>query len=112
VAHTCNPSYSGGGDQEDHGLKSARANSSKPSQKSAGRVAHGVLSSNPSTAKKKKKVRNSNAAKEWQKNLPNCPNLRSNAQRPVEGRIFQMVTDGLAKPFTQLFAMLPPNGGR
>jgi hypothetical protein len=24
VAHTCNPSYSGGRDQEDHSLKSAR----------------------------------------------------------------------------------------
>jgi hypothetical protein len=27
VAHTCNPSYSGGRDQEDHSLKSAQANS-------------------------------------------------------------------------------------
>jgi hypothetical protein len=27
VAHTCNPSNSGGRDQEDHGLKSAQANS-------------------------------------------------------------------------------------
>jgi hypothetical protein len=27
VAHTCNPSYSGGRDQEDHILKSAQANS-------------------------------------------------------------------------------------
>jgi hypothetical protein len=27
VAHTCNPSYSGGRDQEDLGSKSARANS-------------------------------------------------------------------------------------
>jgi hypothetical protein len=29
VAHSCNPSYSGGRDQEDHGLKPAQANSSK-----------------------------------------------------------------------------------
>jgi hypothetical protein len=29
VAHTCNPSYSGGRDQEDHILKPARANSSR-----------------------------------------------------------------------------------
>jgi hypothetical protein len=29
VAHTCNPSYSGGRDQEDQGLKPARANSSR-----------------------------------------------------------------------------------
>jgi hypothetical protein len=27
VAHTCNPSYSGGRDQEDHSLKPAWANS-------------------------------------------------------------------------------------
>jgi hypothetical protein len=29
VAHACNPSYLGGRDQEDHGLKQARANSSQ-----------------------------------------------------------------------------------
>jgi hypothetical protein len=29
VAHVCNPSYSGGRDQEDCGLKSAQANSSR-----------------------------------------------------------------------------------
>jgi hypothetical protein len=29
VAHTCNPSYSGGRNQEDHGLKPAQANSSR-----------------------------------------------------------------------------------
>jgi hypothetical protein len=29
VAHTCNPSYSGGRDQEDNDLKPARANSSR-----------------------------------------------------------------------------------
>jgi hypothetical protein len=28
VAHTCNPSYSGGRDQEDQGLRPAQANSS------------------------------------------------------------------------------------
>jgi hypothetical protein len=39
VAHACNPSYSGGRDQEDHGLKPAKANSlqdpivKNPSQK-------------------------------------------------------------------------------
>jgi hypothetical protein len=27
VAHTCNPSYSGGSDQEDHSLKTVQANS-------------------------------------------------------------------------------------
>jgi hypothetical protein len=29
VAHACNPSYSGGRDQEDHGLKPVQANSSR-----------------------------------------------------------------------------------
>jgi hypothetical protein len=48
VAHICNPSYSGGRDQEDQGLKPAQANSSarpyfkkNPSQKRAGEVAQG-----------------------------------------------------------------------
>jgi hypothetical protein len=47
VAHACNPSYSGGRDQEDCGLKPVQANSSqdpvskKPSQKRAGGVAQG-----------------------------------------------------------------------
>jgi hypothetical protein len=48
VAHTCNPCYSGGRDQEDHGSKPAWVNSLKdpilktPSQKKAGGVAQGV----------------------------------------------------------------------
>jgi hypothetical protein len=48
VAHACNPSYSGGRDQEDHGLKPAQANSLRdpisknPSQKMAGGVAQGL----------------------------------------------------------------------
>jgi hypothetical protein len=29
VAHTCNPTYSGGRDQKDHGSKPAQANSSR-----------------------------------------------------------------------------------
>jgi hypothetical protein len=29
VAHACNPSYSGGKDQEDHGLRPAQANISR-----------------------------------------------------------------------------------
>jgi hypothetical protein len=61
-AHTCNPSYLGGTDQETHGSNPAWANSAQdpssknPSQK---RLAHGSrcrpLSSSPRTAKKKKK---------------------------------------------------------
>jgi hypothetical protein len=45
VAHACNPSYSGGRDQEDHGSKPAPANSSqnpilkKPITKRAGGMA-------------------------------------------------------------------------
>jgi hypothetical protein len=51
VAHTCNPSYSGGTGQKGRSLKPARANISqdpiskkkkKPSQKRAGGVAQGV----------------------------------------------------------------------
>jgi hypothetical protein len=52
VAHTCNPSYSGGRDQEDQGSKPAQVNSSqdpiskipitKKSRGSAGGVAWGI----------------------------------------------------------------------
>jgi hypothetical protein len=48
VAHTCNPSYSGGRDQEDHSSKPARKivlktlSRKNPSQKRAGGVAQGV----------------------------------------------------------------------
>jgi hypothetical protein len=63
VAHGCNPSYSGGRDQEDHVLKPAQANSlwdlsqkKNPSQKRAGGVAQGVGSEfKPQYWKKKKK---------------------------------------------------------
>jgi hypothetical protein len=43
VAHACNPSYTGGRDQEDHSLKPARANSSR-----------NPISKKPFTKKKKK----------------------------------------------------------
>jgi hypothetical protein len=56
VAHTYNPSYSGGGDQEDHALKPALANSFQdPSQKKKGLVEWLkvlALSSSPSIANK------------------------------------------------------------
>jgi hypothetical protein len=43
MAHTCNPSYSGGRDQEGCGSTSSRDPISKnPSQKRAGGVAQGV----------------------------------------------------------------------
>jgi hypothetical protein len=61
VAHTCNPSFSGGRDQEDLGSKPAGANSSQdpiskiPNTKGAGGVAQGVgPSSSPSTTKKER----------------------------------------------------------
>jgi hypothetical protein len=63
VAHACNPSYSGGRDQEDRGSKPAQANNStrpyleKPFRK-IGLVEWlklKALSSSPRTAKKKKK---------------------------------------------------------
>jgi hypothetical protein len=61
VAHTCNPSYLGGRNQEDHFWKPAWANSPRdpilknPTTKNwAGRVNQGkTLSSRPRTAKKK-----------------------------------------------------------
>jgi hypothetical protein len=63
VAHTCNPSYSGGRDQEDPGAKPAWANSSarpylekNASQKRAGGVAQGGGPEfKPQYQKKKKK---------------------------------------------------------
>jgi hypothetical protein len=49
VAHACNPSYSGGGDQEDRGLKPVPANTLQDpisnipnTPKRAGRVAQGI----------------------------------------------------------------------
>jgi hypothetical protein len=43
VAYACDPSYSGGRDQEDHSLKPAQGSSLKnPSQKSASGVSQGV----------------------------------------------------------------------
>jgi hypothetical protein len=64
VAHSCNPSYSGGKDQEDCGSKPAQANSSQDPISKKPFTKKGlvewlkvkVLSSNPSTAKKKKRV--------------------------------------------------------
>jgi hypothetical protein len=63
VAHTCNPSYSGSRDQEDHGSKPAWANSSqalisKNTHHKKGLVEWlkvKALSSNPSTTKESSK---------------------------------------------------------
>jgi hypothetical protein len=68
VAHTCNPSYSGGRDQEDHCSKLAWANSLRdPILKKAHHkkglvkwLMMQALSSNPSTSKKKKKRERNN----------------------------------------------------
>jgi hypothetical protein len=68
VAHTCNPSYSEGRDQEDHGFKSARASSSQdPISKNpitknwAGGVAQGEGPEfKPQYHKKKKKKERKN----------------------------------------------------
>jgi hypothetical protein len=62
VSYVCNPSYPGGRDEEDHGLKPAQANSSaRPYlQKPVTKIELvewlkvKALRSNPSTAKKKK----------------------------------------------------------
>jgi hypothetical protein len=64
VAHTCNPSYSGGRDQKDRGSKPAWANSSvRPYlEKPFTKIGLGewlkvkAVSSSPSTEKKKKKA--------------------------------------------------------
>jgi hypothetical protein len=63
VAHACNPSYSGGREQEDHGLKPVWANSSKGLISKIPITKIGLvewlkvkaLSSNPRTTQKKKK---------------------------------------------------------
>jgi hypothetical protein len=63
VAHSCNPSYSGGKDQEDCSSKPAQANGSQDPISKKTHHKKGLvewlkvlaLSSNPSTAKKKKK---------------------------------------------------------
>jgi hypothetical protein len=66
VAHACNPNYSGGRNTDDQGSKSAWANISKypmskipftkMGQQSGSESKCEVLSSNPSTAKKKKSI--------------------------------------------------------
>jgi hypothetical protein len=62
MAHVCNPSYSGGRDEEDHGLKPAQENSLQdpiskiPITKRAGGVAQGEgAECKPQYCKKKKK---------------------------------------------------------
>jgi hypothetical protein len=63
VVHTCNPSYSGGRHQEDHGSKSAQTNSlkdpilKKPITKKGLVELVKALSSSPSTAKKERIMR-------------------------------------------------------
>jgi hypothetical protein len=64
VAHACDPSYSGGSDQKDRGLKPAQANSSQDpiskkffTKKMVQWLKVEALSSNPSTTKKKKKTK-------------------------------------------------------
>jgi hypothetical protein len=68
VAHTCNPSYSGGRDQEDQGLKTAQANSSRDPILKKTITKKGLvewlkvqaLSLNPSTTKQINKQTNPN----------------------------------------------------
>jgi hypothetical protein len=77
VAHACNPSYSGGRDQEDCGLKPARANSlldtiSKKIHHKKGLVLWlkvKALSSSPGTAKKKENLKSHHEKRlvEWLK---------------------------------------------
>jgi hypothetical protein len=52
VAHACNPTYSGGRDQEDHGSKPVQASSSQDPVSTKPIKKRGWWSSNPSTANK------------------------------------------------------------
>jgi NADPH-dependent ferric siderophore reductase len=54
VAHACNPSHSGGGDQEDCSSKPARANSSQDPILKKPFTKKGWWSSSPSIAKKER----------------------------------------------------------
>jgi hypothetical protein len=73
VAHTCNPSYSGGKDQEDHGLKPAWANSlldpilkNLEQKKRAGGVAQGVGPEfKPQYCEKGRKKRGGSLLRRW-----------------------------------------------
>jgi hypothetical protein len=76
VAHTCNPSYSGGRDQKDHGLKPAPGKwfmrpylEKKPLTKRAGGVAQGVGPEFKPQYHKKKKKKKEKKRKERKKSL-------------------------------------------
>jgi hypothetical protein len=57
VAHTCNPSYSGGREQEDHGLKPAGTTSSQdPISKTLHKSQAGGVAQGEGPAKKKEFV--------------------------------------------------------
>jgi hypothetical protein len=62
MVHTCNPSYSGGKDQEDHGLKPAWANSLRDSILKKSNTKKWLVvanwSSKPSTTNKTKQNKN------------------------------------------------------
>jgi hypothetical protein len=73
VTHACNPSYSGGGDQVDHGLKPAWENSSQDrisktpiTKKKAGGMAQDVGSEFKPQCHKKKKERKKEIQEEEQ----------------------------------------------
>jgi hypothetical protein len=92
VGHACNPSYSGGRDQEDHSSKRAWSNSSgdpisknkKPSQNRDVGVAQGVgLEFKPQNCKKKKKKKE--RKKERKRKRNQCP---GSLQFPPEAQGF------------------------
>jgi hypothetical protein len=70
VAHTCNPNYSGGRDQEDRSSKPAQANPILQNPITKKGLAEWLkvkaLSSNPTTTKKKKR-KNERKEKAWKK---------------------------------------------
>jgi hypothetical protein len=82
VAHTCNPSYSGGRDQEDHSSRAARANSSTRSylkktlqQKRAGGVAQDVGPEFKPQYHKNKTKQNHKIVKENYQELSHMPQI-------------------------------------
>jgi hypothetical protein len=80
VAHTCNPSYSGGRDQEDRSLKPARENNFQDPISKKPITDKGLmewlkveaLSSNPSTAKHKNKNHKTQRTTTIKKNKRRC----------------------------------------
>jgi hypothetical protein len=76
VAHVCNPSFSGGKDQEDGGLKPARENSPQNPVLKIGLVEWfrvKALTSSLNTGKKKRLWKGASVNPFYSRNSPVCP---------------------------------------